>query len=248
MNTITLCAVSSANVVLTQRALDISRSKMAFADTVFVTAGNARTGDYRIEPCPFFNNGAEAANWAWSNISHLFTTSHVLFVQWDGYVINPTAWSDDFFHYDYIGATWPWYPVNKVGNGGFCLRSTRLIKALEKYPAPDDKPEDAYICRGLRRSLEQEGFRFAPEEVADRFSFERSEPRNTFGFHGPHNFPHVMSDEDLISILPAMDDYVVAGQAYGELMMIYARMGKGNVLHSMVANGQGRQSEQRQSV
>src|SRR5690349_6482270 len=62
-----------------------------------------------------------------------FNTEHCLLIQWDGYVINPEAWSDEFLQYDYIGAPWD---TNIVGNGGFSLRSKRFceltatIKAL----------------------------------------------------------------------------------------------------------------------
>ena len=58
-------------------------------------------------------------------------TSHALVVQWDGYVVNPDAWTDAFLDVDYCGAPWPWGDDDRrVGNGGFSLRSRRLIDAL----------------------------------------------------------------------------------------------------------------------
>src|SRR6187549_1393747 len=49
-------------------------------------------------------------------------TSHALVVQWDGYVVNPDAWTDAFLDFDYCGAPWPWGDENRrVGNGGFSL-------------------------------------------------------------------------------------------------------------------------------
>ena len=41
----------------------------------------------------------------------------------------PEAWTDDFFNYDYIGATWD---DGVVGNGGFSWRSRKLYGACIK--------------------------------------------------------------------------------------------------------------------
>lgn len=66
------------------------------------------------------------------------TTSHILIIQYDGFATNPQYWSDEFFDYDYIGAPWVgrhWdLMANKalcVGNGGFSLRSKKLLEALQ---------------------------------------------------------------------------------------------------------------------
>ena len=36
-----------------------------------------------------------------------FNTYNAMLIHSDGYVINPSAWRDDFLDYDYIGAPWP---------------------------------------------------------------------------------------------------------------------------------------------
>ncbi|MDR5736682.1 DUF5672 family protein [Caballeronia sp. LZ019] len=119
-------------------------------------------------------------------------TPWVLVIQWDGYVADPDAWSDEFFNYDYIGARWPWHNDGmSVGNGGFSLRSTKLMRLLasDEFPLRDGIYEDKLIGRIYRPLLESKyGIRFAPNDVADRFSYENSHPPGpTFGFHSPHN-------------------------------------------------------------
>lgn len=129
-------------------------------------------------------------------------TPHVLIIHADGYVLNPNAWSDDFLQYDYIGATW-WYKDNmNVGNGGFSLRSKKLLDILEGLDLNRYHPEDDVICRGIRKYLEtNHGIKFATEEVANRFSIEAygvedKRYNGAFGFHGKHvdfsmsNLPH----------------------------------------------------------
>jgi hypothetical protein len=80
-----------------------------------------------------------------------------------------------------------------VGNGGFSLRSRRLLQALHRddevrgYDARRGMSlEDVAISCTFRRRLEQaHGIRFAPPEVADRFAAGRTLPtRGSFGFHG----------------------------------------------------------------
>lgn len=140
-------------------------------------------------------------------------TEHVLHIQYDGFVINPQSWSNEFLKYDYIGALWPVDlkddpQVNensRVGNGGFTLRSKKLLSILKKefkYNASLSKywnkpyQEDALICRKWKKELESKGIKFAPTEIAAKFSIENDEQKEyegqlfsnfssikTFGFH-----------------------------------------------------------------
>lgn len=151
-------------------------------------------------------------------------TPHVLVVQADGYVLNAEAWTDEFLKYDYIGA--PWLPSNAVGNGGFSLRSKRLLEALTKLPTTYDHPEDTAICLYHRAELEKQGMKFAPVELARKFSFEGRSWNNTdwdgiskswngeFGFHSwltpvsGHNWPKIFHHSgergDVIYSLPVI--------------------------------------------
>lgn len=122
-------------------------------------------------------------------------TSHVLIVQWDGFITHPDLWRDDFLSVDYIGS--PWYHgghPGMVGNGGFSLRSKRLLDAFASLKDLDTtEPEDMVICVQRRAELEREhSIRFASLEMAQAFGCEYGTYRPSFGFHGMHNFAHVM--------------------------------------------------------
>lgn len=141
-----------------------------------------------------------------SILPNYIRTKHYLIVQTDGYILNPNAWDDQFLDYDYIGAPWEHHPKhywpphnnvgphNSVGNGGFCLRSRLLGLAardifhdLSRRPTFKTDhwyPEDCFIARDLRPLLEKYNFKFAPEELAKKFSFENKLYSNEFGFHG----------------------------------------------------------------
>lgn len=136
-------------------------------------------------------------------------TSHVLITQWDGFVLDGQAWSDDFLEVDYIGAVWHDQPEGlNVGNGGFSLRSQRCLQAGKDTRITQEHPEDAVLCRTHRHWLEQDmQLRFASSELAGRFAFENVAPRgNCFGFHGPYHLPGLVDEATLqswLSQLPA---------------------------------------------
>jgi hypothetical protein len=139
-------------------------------------------------------------------------TDFNLLIQADGYAVNADAWSNSFFDYDYIGATWPKEPEGRnVGNGGFSWRSKKLYQAIldlrSKYSLDAllesstvdetwfDKfggrsiPEDSLIAKVYRPILEKEyGIHFAPSALADQFSIETNANSpwigQSFGFHG----------------------------------------------------------------
>jgi hypothetical protein len=130
----------------------------------------------------------------------------VLVMQYDGYVLSGACWSSEFQAYDYIGAPWNYADGMAVGNGGFSLRSKRLLRALQDPEIAQLDPEDIAICRTYRRLLEKRhGIRFAPPGVAARFSFE-SLPRAgpTFGFHGIDHLYYLfgMSDAQIAAYRP----------------------------------------------
>ena len=138
-----------------------------------------------------FQRIEDYCEWICTELYKHVPTSHVLIFQWDGYVKNWRAWSNDWLQYDYIGAPWGFPDGHNVGNGGFSLRSRRLMEIVATDPAiKRHHPEDRRICRDYRPHLEQvHGIRFAPEDVARRFSIEGWGQANRthtteFGFHG----------------------------------------------------------------
>lgn len=118
---------------------------------------------------------------------------YVLIIQYDGFILNPDIFDIDFLKYDYIGAPWNHLSINNIGNGGFSLRSKKLVNIVSEIACIDYSiPEDVFICQQLRSLDEFKEIRFAPIETARIFSFEYPAPSfKTFGFHGVFNLPMV---------------------------------------------------------
>jgi hypothetical protein len=125
-------------------------------------------------------------------------TDHLMFVQWDAMAYDGSKWTDEFLEYDYIGAVWPWQPEGlNVGNGGFSLRSRKLLEALQDEriqltAARNFIAEDVVFGVDHRAMLEEEyGIKYAPTALAQQFSHEIEEGqfhyKPGFAFHGQWN-------------------------------------------------------------
>jgi len=156
------------------------------------------------------------SNFLLTGLRQYIASSHVLIIQWDSFIIHPELWTDDFLKYDYIGAIWPHHPKTPVGNGGFSLRSSKLLDALASPDIPKRHPEDFCICIDNQERLKKDfDIRFAPSEVAEQFAVERSAWHPAFGFHGFFNFARAFKSVDLTAFLHELsDDYLSGVDAY----------------------------------
>jgi hypothetical protein len=128
-------------------------------------------------------------------------------------MLNSQNWRDDWFKYDYIGGlthaglsnaqfyrNYSWKLTQNplvVQNGGFSLRSRKLLEAptkfgIVKHPQIGELAnEDVQLCCFMRPALESVGVRFASNEDAKLFSFEHLDVdvhanvnlHNVFGHH-----------------------------------------------------------------
>lgn len=188
---VTVCCIDCVNHDLALTALRQCTQHARFARTLFITDGEfALEGVDCVRIAPL-RSREDYSRFVIKELHAHVDTDFVLLVQWDGFVVNPAAWSGDFLAYDYIGARWPDRDDGlAVGNGGFSLRSRRLLEALRDPVVVPEPLEDVAICRTFRPHLERaHGIRFAPADVADRFAFEATYFTSLpFGFHGLFNF------------------------------------------------------------
>jgi len=149
---------------------------------------------FEIRKIDKLNSKSDYTKFVIKDLYKHFDTDFVLVTQHDGWVLDGQAWDDEFLNYDYIGAPWLESDGYNVGNGGFSLRSKKLQRILAKddFIQTVHNAEDVIICRLYRPYLEEKyGIKFAPEELADKFSFELRVPTQpTFGFHGEFHKPY----------------------------------------------------------
>jgi hypothetical protein len=201
LDKVTLLCVENRAPNLALFAIKESTKNIKFKKIVLVTDLEEKidvTDEICLFQAPTIKSTKDYSEFLLSDISHLIEGSHVLIIQWDSLIINPDLWDEAFLNFDYIGAPWPHHPNTPVGNGGFSLRSVKLIKALQNVDIVKCHPEDQAICINNKEILENKyGIRFAPINTANKFAIERGSWRNSFGFHGMFNFAQSLNNKFL---------------------------------------------------
>ena len=210
---VTLCAVSSTNVNATLQAMETCIAYVDFADAILFTdrekAALVRDAtSIRVILVPKLESSMAYSAFMLHDLVDFIQTDHCLVVQWDGHIIDPARWRPEFLDYDYVGARWPQFgDRHNVGNGGFSLRSRRLLEACRLPEFQVHHPEDVAVCRTNRKLLEDNGIRFAPAALADAFSAERAgDPSKSFGYHGIFLMPRVLGTEHFWDTYLTLDD------------------------------------------
>jgi hypothetical protein len=220
---VTLCAATSVNVSATVAALVECLDRVEFAACHLFTDQTAAAIDARIRvvSVPKMRSGKCYSDFILTRLVDFVETSHCLIAQWDGFVVDASAWDATFLDYDYIGAPWPQFADGRdVGNGGFSLRSRALLQACADPRFVRGHPEDVAICRTNRELLESKhGIHFAPREIAGHFAFEREARLHpTFGFHGVFNMIEVLGADRFWQIYRSLDDRRTALVDYRRIM------------------------------
>lgn len=198
--TITLCCVDCINHKLAIKALNKSKERCVFDRVLFLTNRDFTLPGIETIEIPPISSRQEYSIFVLHELHRYIDSDFVLLVQWDGYILNPNAWTNKFLNFDYIGAVWGHHKDGfRVGNGGFSLRSRKLLLATRAIPFDEELAEDELIGRKYRPLLEEQyQVRFAPESEAEKFSFETTYPAcQPFGFHGLFNMWMALAPDEV---------------------------------------------------
>jgi hypothetical protein len=229
---VTICAADCVSPGLALRAIQKSMDLCDFGDAILFCDTPVTTCEgVRYQKIDRLASRNDYSRFILKDLANQIKTPFALIVQWDGYVLDPVAWRAEFTQYDLIGARWPWHKEgNAVGNGGFTLRSLKLLKAIahSSYPFLKDIPEDEQICRVYRdRLISEHGIRFAPVILADSFSYERALPdAPTFGFHGVFNMWRYLDDDEMVALSLELGSHVLNSAEFCEVVVQYFLMRK----------------------
>ena len=213
LDDVTIVCVTGIHIDDAHAALQRSMAALQFKRALLIASTAPSKLDPRIEwiRIPPMSK-AGYSRFMLKELHFYIETAYCLVVQADGYVLNPERWNPAWLDWDYIGAPWPTqmragpYVIpltNRVGNGGFSLRSRRLLQAVAPinlatlhYPT---NAEDMIICHLLHDYLVGQGVRYADMETAASFSIEHPEVtlghtlETVFGFHGHFFLPEVLA-------------------------------------------------------
>jgi hypothetical protein len=215
LSQITLVAITDENKYKdTIKAVDFSCKDIDFGDINIISNVEQSTNKYKHIKNELVNDLVGYNNICIHGLSELINTEFCLIIQWDGFIINPNLWTNDFLNYDYIGAPWDHASSkNRVGNGGFSLRSKKFLdisNTLDYNPHEcewiydwqknyrDIKPEDWFLCYESYEYMINHNIKFPSPKIASTFAIEYPLPchpfikedintYNSFGFHGHFN-------------------------------------------------------------
>lgn len=191
---VTLICVDTVKPKLAERVIESCLELATFDDVKLLTNDTSLKHSVKIDTL----QGIEGySNFMIRELGKYVSTSHCLVVQWDGYMLNPAGWRSEFLKYGYLGSPWQNFTM-RGGNGGFSLRSKRLLDILATRPFGDaPHPEDNYICYRHADELEALGIKFCSKEFSNWFSYEGrmwtggdwvSHPQPWQGQFGFHSF------------------------------------------------------------
>lgn len=208
LNDTTLVCIDTKNYIQALLAIDKSLDLVNFQSCKFFTDKTdlplhkiSNGAKIEIVNIPKINSVFHYSAFCLLELHKYISSSFCLTVQHDGYVVNSNAWRDEFRNFDYIGAPWPthWGYVNRVGNGGFSLKSRKFLEVVfdifQNVELDPDKErdrtnisinEDYLACVVYYEECIKRGIKFADVELASHFSVEHIIPEmkmETFGFH-----------------------------------------------------------------
>lgn len=192
--TVTLLIIDCIDVTRAIRVLERCKQKADFGAVKLLTSiPNEYHHAERIMP---LNSLIAYSIFMLTRVHEYVNTEHMLIVQRDGFILNPSSFDVRWLELDYIGPLFVQY--DKVGSGGFSLRSKRIMQEMAvKTPQWDGTQSHAEMLQkeiGLYEdgviSLRNFGNRFkiaTPEQAAN---FAQGGNRNPiyfrekpFGFH-----------------------------------------------------------------
>ncbi|OHA90395.1 MAG: hypothetical protein A3A31_01375 [Candidatus Zambryskibacteria bacterium RIFCSPLOWO2_01_FULL_48_25] len=202
LDKVTLLGIDCVDPAKLQEVMNLCEEKITFAKSKLLTSKDVE--DHRLIKIKEIASHEQYSQFCLSDLKDYVDTEFVLLVQWDGFILNPNSWTNEFLNYDYIGAPWvvkDWsindfgFPENwrgrrVVGNGGFCIRSRKFLEVsaelFKSSEIPYFHPEDIAFSVWYRDLFIKRGIEFADVELARRFAFEGGDDnyKDQFGFHG----------------------------------------------------------------
>lgn len=185
-----LISINCVNPYDSAVAINYCQKFFEFGKSILITDQDVDVHNIELHLINKLNTIEEYSNYILKLIDHT-DNDYVMMVQDDGHILNPELWDDEYLQYDYIGAPWPseesWidlqlqeqqpymrknFKFNRVGNGGFCIRSKKFLEFSSQYKSCDGLGEDTFLCTRKYDEAIEYGIKFAPFDLAVKFAYE----------------------------------------------------------------------------
>jgi hypothetical protein len=209
LDTVTLVSINTLNAEQSLKALEYSCRNINFSKILLLSNEKFNHPYIQTELINKINNIEEYNKFCISELVNFIETDFCLIIQSDGFILNEKLWDNEYLKYDYIGAPWNKFHSTEalfrcnlinhfsyntipyiVGNGGFSLRSKKILKEISLLHKENFSiPEDNVFSVLYRKELAEKNIKVAPLSIAKKFAIEhilddQHALIETFGFHG----------------------------------------------------------------
>ena len=125
--TVSLVIIDTSTYRLASQAVQHSVQNFPFDEILIFSDVTSEWEGRDVHIIPRIQNLTAYSEFVIFKLPSFIKTDFFLIIQWDGFVIRGDEFSPHFYHYDYIGALWPWYTEFRVGNGGFSWGAGTLV-------------------------------------------------------------------------------------------------------------------------
>jgi len=175
-----------------KKALEFSSQHIEFNNIYFFSDIKVK-GNFTHVPINKINGVSEYNDFI-LGLGNYIKSPYALVIQDDGHVLSSKKWTNDFLKYDYIGAPWPndekwnkrWDKYgneisdkikkhsiqNRIGNGGFSLRSKKFLNYCSQFKETGVLAEDIFLTLYNYDKAKDFKISFPDIDLAVQFSYE----------------------------------------------------------------------------
>lgn len=175
---VTLLCVDCIDPIRANKVLEICESKVDFGAVKLLSDHK-----YSTHIIPKLNSLVMYSIFMLTKVHEFIDTDHVLIVQRDGWILNPQSFDPALLELDYIAPLFMQY--DKVGSGGFSLRSKKIMQDIAKNLSWDYSEEQANSLQSILGYYEDGVLSLS--EFSNNYKIASLEQAANFGQGGNRN-------------------------------------------------------------
>lgn len=213
---------------LARLALQHWTRRINFHEVIVFSDQNIMPGSKWVPVNPLLDENKDYGDILVRGMWPFVKSDYMILINWDTLLRDQSAWTTEFFDYDYIGSMWPWQAPHSdnTDHCGISWRSRRLLDAM-RYPAVESITDAVpyHVSHHMEKIMRDKfNIRISDQDMDRRFVLEfEQDDGKSFAVRGLWNIINVFSrdiSESYVLGMPAMmwDDLSAAHEIVAALI------------------------------
>jgi hypothetical protein len=213
---------------LAKLALQHWTRRINFYEVIVFSDQNIMPGSKWVPVNPLLDENKDYGDILVRGMWPFVKSEYMILINWDTLLRDQSAWTPEFFEYDYIGSMWPWQAPHSdnTDHCGISWRSRKLLDAM-RYPAVESTTDAVpyHVSHHMEKILRDKfNIRISDQDMDRRFALEFEQDNgSSFAIRGLWNIINVFSrdvSESYVLGMPSMmwDDLNVAHEIVAALI------------------------------